>query len=154
MRAPTPASALLQQRQHQQLHQRQRQPCRLEQDRMTIAASRNNGSEPSSMDSESPSEGGGILQKAGLTVVLFGVICLFLLAAQLGGQAFQHFFMDNVGFTRKEFVPYSERVRLEAELQAEREKLDAAAAPAVGAGSPRAVESSDKRLLELLPKEQ
>ena len=51
---------------------------------------------------------------AGLTITLFVVIVLFLAAAQLGGSAlsaFQQVFQDNVTFTQKDFVPFSERLR-------------------------------------------
>ena len=42
------------------------------------------------------------------------VIALFLAAAQLGGSALssiQQAFQQNVTFTQKDFVPYSERLR-------------------------------------------
>ena len=51
---------------------------------------------------------------AGLTVTLFVVIALFLAAAQLGGTALssiEQVFQENVTFTKKDFVPYSERLR-------------------------------------------
>ena len=49
-------------------------------------------------------------------MTLFAVIVLFLTAAQLGGSALsaiQHVFQNNVTFTQKDFVPYSERLRCE-----------------------------------------
>ena len=63
-------------------------------------------------------QGSSLKRTAGLTAALFAVIVLFLAAAQLGGSAlsaFQHVFEENVTFTqKKDFVPYSERLRCDA----------------------------------------
>ena len=59
-------------------------------------------------------QGSSLHRTAGLTVTLFVVIALFLAAAQLGGSALsaiQQSFQQNVTFTQKDFVPYSERLR-------------------------------------------
>lgn len=59
--------------------------------------------ESGSPDDQSAEEDGkpaGILQKAGLTVTLFFVICAFLAAAQIGGQLSQPFIMDDVTRTQ------------------------------------------------------
>lgn len=49
-----------------------------------------------------------------MVAALLGVIVLFLGATYVGGIAassFQQGFQENVTFTRKDFVPYSERRR-------------------------------------------
>jgi len=59
-------------------------------------------------------QGSSLQRTAGLTATLFVVIALFLAAAQLGGSALsaiQQGFQQNVTFTQKDFVPYSERLR-------------------------------------------
>ena len=51
---------------------------------------------------------------SGLIAALLAVIALFLGATYVGGNvmsALQQGFQENVTFTRKDFVPYSERQR-------------------------------------------
>lgn len=59
-------------------------------------------------------QAGSLQRTGGLIAALLAVIALFLGATYVGGgamSALQQGFQENVTFTRKDFVPYSERQR-------------------------------------------